>query len=268
MINEEHMCVYISSPKCYSDVLNVFLLCKKKFWKDCPFPTIISTNYNLYTSDAYVINSENVNDSWVERSLGALKQIEYKYVLLLCDDMFISKRIDNQKIKEIVDYMELHNINFCRLNPLHRGKKIDELPYINYVNQNTPYGINLQFGIFRREYLISLLGDGSQSAWDIEGKLLEQARNAGDIPFEDIISCNMNVLPVIHGIEKGKWFPSAIKKLSKVGIEVAKSREIISRPIEIKRNVITYLSSHTTPQSRKRMKIIAQKVGFKFTNKD
>lgn len=266
MINEKKMCVYVSSPKNYSDILDIFLLCKKKFWSDCPYDTVISTNYDLNISEVHVINSENSKDTWVERSWQALRQIDYKYVLLLCDDLFISEHIDNKRIKEIIDYMDLKGIKFCRLKPLHRGKTVDELPYLDYVNKNTPYGINLQRGIFLREYLIELLGNGEQSAWDIEGKLLEQAACAKDEPFEDIISCNRNIFPVIHGVEKGKWFPSAIKKLSKIGIRITNNREIMSRQIEIRQNVISYLGSHISPKTRIRIKIIAQKMGYKFIN--
>lgn len=268
MTSKEQMCIYVSSPKSYSDILDVFLLCKKRFWSDCVYTTVISTNYDLKTSDAYVINSGNINDSWVERSLQALKNIDYKYVLLLCDDIFISEQIDNNKISEIVDYMERYSINYCRLKPLKKGKRIDELPYLSFVNQNTPYGINLQRGIFRREYLIELLGDGHQSAWKIEGNLLEQSMNASAEPFDDVIACNENIFPVIHGVEKGKWFPSAIKKLSKIDIKVTEDREILSRLAEIKHNVITRLSDHISPENRRKVKMIAQKVGFKFVNCD
>lgn len=264
MIRKERMCIYVSSPQSYRDVLDVFMLCKKKFWGACPYNTVISTNYNLINPEVYVINSEIADDSWVDRSLNALRQIDYEYVMLLCDDMFISKQIDTQKIEKILDYMDLNEINFCRLNPLRFGEHIKELPFISIVNRNIPYGINLQRGIFRREYLINLLGDGSKSAWDIEGSLLEQAKNADDVPFGDVIACNTNIFPVIHGVEKGKWFPSSIKKLSKLGIEIEGNREKISIPTEFRQNIITYLSSHISPQNRKRMKRMAQKVGYRF----
>lgn len=263
---EEQLCIYISSPKSYKDVLDTFIKCKNKLWKDCPYDLVISTNHNLQISNAYVINSGDVNDSWVDRSLQALNQIDYKYVMLLCDDMFITQSIDCRLINEIVNYMDLYNLNFCRLKPVYRGKKIKEFPYLSYVNQNEPYGINLQRGIFRREYLIKLLGDGTQSVWDIEGNLLEQAYNAPKKPFKDVIACNKEIFPIIHGVEKGKWFPSAIKTLSTLGISVESNREILSGSIEFRQNLITYLSSRISPQSRKLFKLVAQKLGYKFTN--
>ena len=268
MINQTRMCIYVSSPQSYKDVLDVFMDCKRKNWSNCPYPLVVSTNWNLEYPDAVIINSGNLNDSWVERSLDALKTLDYEYVMMLCDDIFITEEFDNRIIEEILDYMDFNKINYCRMRPLHSKKPIGELPYMSYVNQNTPYGINLQCGIFRREFLINLIGDGTKSAWDIEGMLLERAAKADDTPFSDVIACNRNVFSVVHGIEKGKWYPSALKQLSKNEIKVVSNRAKISAMEEYKKNIISFVVERLSPSTRTKIKHLAQKLGCRFVNQN
>ena len=266
MDEDKRMNIYVSSPKSYQDVLNVFLFCKRKNWSSCPYPLVISTNHEVAYSDARVINSGNVNDSWVERSLQALRELDCKYVMLLCDDIFISRQINSYQITEILDYMDEHKINFCRLKPLKSGKQIEGIPFLSYVNRNTPYAINLQQGIFCREYLVRLLGDSGRSAWDIEGDLLKQASQADATLFDDVITCNREIFPVIHAVEKGKWFPTALKKVKQMGATVDSEREVISTIAEKKEIAIDYFVSFLKPETRKRIKLFATKMGYRFTN--
>lgn len=262
---KKRMCIYVSSPKSYKDVFDVFYACKNKFWTDSRYRFVLSTNYKANYEGVYIINSQNMSDTWVERSIYALPEIDEKYIMLLCDDLLISKKIDSRYIEHILNYMDKNDIRFCRLKPLNGGKRIKGHNYLSYVKMNTPYGINLQRGIYRKDYLISLLGDGLKSAWDIEAELLKEAQGSSSDYFSDVIACNKNIFPVIHAVDKGKWLPKALTFLKHEHIVVSSSREKMSRIRALSQDVKGYYSSILSPSFRKRIKKLLTKIGLKFT---
>ncbi len=87
--------------------------------------------------------------------------------MLMCDDIILSDNVDNSLIERLLDYMDSHEIRYCNLGPTPKGSKIKSFPLLRSVNKQIPYAINLQFGIFRKDLFVELLGDGSLSAWDI-----------------------------------------------------------------------------------------------------
>ena len=262
---KKRMCIYVSSPKSYKDVFDVFYTCKNKFWVDSRYRLILSTNYEANYDGVYIINSHNTSDTWVERSIYALPEIEEKYIMLLCDDLLISKSIDSRYIEHILNFMDKNEIRFCRLKPLNSGKKIKGYNYLSWMKMNTPYGINLQRGIYRKDYLISLLGDGVKSAWDIEAELLKAAQDSSSNYFSDVITCNKDIFPVIHAVDKGKWLPKALCFLKHEHIVVNSSREKMSRIRALSQEIKSCCSNIISPSFRKRIKRLLTKFGLKFT---
>ena len=98
---EKRMCIYVSSPKSYKDVFDAFYICKNRFWPDSRYRFVLSTNYEANYKGVDIIDSHNTSDTWVERSMYALSEINEKYIMLLCDDLLISKKIDSRYIDDI-----------------------------------------------------------------------------------------------------------------------------------------------------------------------
>ena len=261
------MGIYISSPKSYSDVFDVFLKCQQKYWGNLSYPMYLSTNYEANYDNVIVFNSNNPNDSWVERSIWALSKISEKYVMLLCDDTFFASEINSDDVEKILNFMDEEQINFCRLEPLKKGKRVSTLPFLNWVRRNTPYGINLQRGIYNRQFLLALLGNGDQSAWDIESELLKEAMQSDKTLFTDVVACNKDIIPIIHGVDKGKWIPSAIQQLKRRNITINSSREQLSIKYELIQNLKRYFSRKLSSSVRSKVKKILTKIGYKFTTK-
>ena len=178
---DKRLSIYVSSPDSYSDVLAVFLKGYRRYWSDCPYEFILTTNTKSYEGITCICNNKQ-NDTWVERTIAALPVIKSKYVMLMCDDIILSDNVDNSLIERLLDYMDSHEIRYCNLGPTPKGSKIKSFPLLRSVNKQIPYAINLQFGIFRKDLFVELLGDGSLSAWDIENSINEQAAVA---PSED-----------------------------------------------------------------------------------
>lgn len=43
---DKRLSIYVSSPDSYSDVLAVFLKGYRRYWSDCPYEFILTTNTN------------------------------------------------------------------------------------------------------------------------------------------------------------------------------------------------------------------------------
>ena len=183
----------------------------------------------------------------------------------MCDDIIISDNIDNDNIEKILNYMELHNIKYCRLKPLNFGEIVDELPVLRKVKKQTPYAINLQVGIFKKEYFEEILGDGSISAWDIENKINYEASKAEDEYFEDVVSVASNIFPFIHGVYKGKWIKSSVGLLKHKGLwNDGTKREMTSIVSTLKIFLIKLMQRKLNPTLRMRIKSILTGLGWKF----
>ena len=257
------ICIYVSSPYSYKDIFDVYYQTYKKF--SSSIPLVLSTNYDAKYDGIRIISSGDINDSWVSRSIVALKQIKTKYVLLSCDDMFLLSDLPNNYIYHIVDVMDKFKINFCRLKPRKRGVQVSGEEYLIYEYQTKPYAKNLQIGIFNREYLIDALGDGKLSAWDIEAKWLKEAYLAENKPFDDVICVSKPILDVVHAVDKGKLYPSAIKSVKRLGFTINTNREVMSFGREFKQHLQGRMSEILPKNLRHLLKSSLSKVGVKFT---
>ncbi len=261
---KNRLSIYVSSPDSYADVFKVFYKGYRKYWVDCPYIFYLTTNTQQYEGLNCICNNK-VDDSWVERTIAALPQITSKYLLVMCDDLIICDRINNREIEAILDYMDAHQIRYCRLDPLPFGNLVTECPLIRKVNQQTPYAINLQIGIYRKDYFIELLGDGTSTPWEIESNVNENASKALDIDFNDIIVTSKPIIPYIHGVYKGKWINRSVKRIVDLGIADVFQRERVDLLTEWKIRLITWLQWRISPETRKRLKTVLKSIGVKFT---
>jgi len=263
-MDDSKVAIFVCSPNSYSDVLKIFIECKNKNWPDCPYDFILATN-NQFFHSIKVFNNNKANDGWTDRALPVLESLDYEYIILLADDAFISKSIDTQQIRSILETMSQEQILFCRLKHYAQGKKLQKNPLLSFLNKRTPYGLNLHKGIFKREYLCSLLGDGSKSCWQLE---IDWNRNASKQPnsyYSDHVACVKEVIPTIHGLEKGAYFPSAINKLKKMGINATGTRKKMSVFKECLYDIKTGLGNFLPPEIRHTLKLIMIKFGVNFT---
>lgn len=262
---DNRLSIYVSSPDSYSDVLEVYLRCFKKYWSDCPYEFILTTNSRNYEGVTCICNNKP-GDTWIERTIAAYSHITSKYILMMCDDILINGNVDNEKIESILDFMDDNNIKFCRLRPVKQGKKISEIPYLNKVSGQMPYAVNLQIGIFRMDYFKDVLGDGTLSAWDIENKLNADASRAEDCLSSDVVSVNSVVIPFIHGVDKGKWYRKAISFINKEYPEYKFVRPALPINIELKNYAIGLIQDNFSPGFRRKIKKMAQKWGVGFAS--
>ncbi len=261
------MAIFTASPNSYSDVFKVFYNCFNKYWSDCPYERVLATNSQEYAGIT-VINNNNPEDNWMMRTIPALKKINSRYVLHIADDCFVTEKINNQDFESILDDMDKYGINFCGLANKIGGKPVRVGSLIGYVKKRKPYAKNLQAGIFNREYLLQLLGDGAVSSWELEKQWVTETLTAPNEYFEDVTVALKNVLPTMHGVAKGKWFPTVLKRLEKIGIKVESERKVLSKKEELKINIIKKVGKMFSPKMRRSIKNLFAKLGYSFSTEN
>src|SRR5882762_11753556 len=86
----------------YFDLWGPFYTLFGRYWHDCPFPI-------YHVSETKVLNLQKVtpvttgNLEWSARLLAALNQIESRYVLVLLDDYFLLKKVDDAQMQKCLE---------------------------------------------------------------------------------------------------------------------------------------------------------------------
>lgn len=263
MKDQYKLSIFVSSPKSYSDVFDIWYKCQSKFWPNCIYPIIKATDIDFQKYQKIdVIASDKENDGWIDRSIPVLEKIQSKYILLMCDDIFIVDYFDHREIENILDFMDSNSINFCRLSSSKRGKKVQK--NIRYIPLRMPYAKNLQFGIFNREFLLREINYLNETAWNVENRWNQEAFMSSRGYYSDVIGINKPIIKYVHGINKSKWYPSAIKKIESLGFEIDSKRKVMSKRTERRMNFICNVGLYITPRARFKIKKILKKIGITF----
>ena len=157
--------VLIYSCDAYSDVWEPFFTLFYRYW-ECPYRVYITCE----TKKCYVpgVTTINTSGSWTERMHEAVKQIPTKYVIGMCEDMFMRRRVHDDVIETCIERMEqdkwIANFNFEKEYDWTLPSKFEcwgKKPYGNH------YQKSCQPTLWRRAILMELLSV-SCDAWQWE----------------------------------------------------------------------------------------------------
>ena len=87
----------------------------QKYWPDCPFEKILITQNITFVSDSCfdrIIPISSKSSEAIYRIKETLKQIDSKYVLVMCDDYILYERPDRNALVNIINMMREKEI-FC-----------------------------------------------------------------------------------------------------------------------------------------------------------
>ena len=214
----EDVIVMVLSFDKYNDLWDVYFQCVAKYWKaSCP-------NY-LVTNDLDP-DYKNVNVlqtgkeiSWSHRVRKAVEQVKSDYIILMLEDYFVLSEVTDATLLPLIEFMKKVNGDYLRIYPFprlkFRGK--EGCNRIHALPNNSLYGVNLQPAIWKKSFLIKLLGDDDFSAWEFEARQKngKETRVDGKLFVVDYYPFCM-----VNGVLQGKWYPPSIKQLKKSGINI------------------------------------------------
>lgn len=235
-MSEKLYSVLINSCDKYEDAWYPFFELVKKYWPQTNCPFFLNTERKGYKHegiDLTVLNCLSGSESipWGKRIKDCLERIETPYVILLLEDFFFQREVDQEELCSCIRMMEENKdivaIYFKQIEGYTKNFELNQKYYI--MSENKRYKLNLQAALWRREELLSLVFD-NDSPWSFE-----EDGAARVLHTEKIFLCskhgthtNMDgcVFPYLterrlgYGIWASKWLWNNEKLFRKSGIAI------------------------------------------------
>jgi hypothetical protein len=235
--------VLVVSCDNYRDTWRPFFELLKKNWADCPFPVYHLTNYLQLCPDDVRSICVGPDKSWSANVLTALREISEPYVLLLLDDLFVVRPVANTEVVGAIDWLIEKRGNHLRLNALPKpDRRVNSK--IGEIAPGSAYRVSTVTTVWKREILTQLLRK-EESAWEFE--IAGSRRSDG---VDGFFSTYSPLILVENTIIKGKWRPSSIQKVAKLGVTINTERRPImsgTEELEIRARIFLNRALHYLP---------------------
>ena len=265
--------IVIGSCDAYSDVAELYIEFLRQYWKECVFPIYVATEQKIIHEPDVITVTNNNGEEWVERIIKAINKTESDYIWLTVDDLFISKKVDNERIKEILEIIEKEGIQYYGfpanlIKDNRKRKHYRGYEYIYSISKDVAYGVNMGTAIWEKEELLRILNDGIETAWDVENYFLEKASKQPGGYYEHYVDDNGTSLKFSHMIKKGKWIQKGVREVKDSGIVIDfEKRGYVPLSSRIRTIVVGTGNKICPVWARAGVKKVFSKVGFKFATK-
>lgn len=242
-VGNKKLGVYVNSFDGCADLWDSFFMLVKNFWNDCIYSIYLVNNSKEYKYPGVNINIVHTGPekNWVDRTARSLNMIDEEYVLFMLEDYFISKKIINDDIEEILSYMENNDVYYYQLSI---GYPNDKRRIRVNAGTKKDYSISLQPAIWKRKKLLEVLSEvDGVSPWAVENYLNQKYKNSNDIPgaYRD----TRDILGYKNGVLRGKWILDTIEYFKKQNINFdLGEREIMSRKASLRYDVANKFSGY------------------------
>lgn len=205
----------VSSCDHYADLWEPYFSLLHMHWHDCPFPVALITE-NKHPSIPNVLPLCLGNGSdWSTLLLKALDAVDTPYILLTLEDFFLHRPVDTAVVVNLYYEMRQKSLNMLRLIP--RPGPTIAMGNTEYggIALCAPYKVSTQAAFWRSETLRQLLVSG-ETVWQFEVNGSKRSAELGGFA-----AVWREALPYRHHVvERGKWFPWAYWKFSRMNIGV------------------------------------------------
>jgi len=163
-----------SCDKC-SDLWQPFFYFLKKNWSDFKRKVYLCTDSKSFTYEGFDIACPlrmPSGSTWSENLITLLKGIDEDYVLLMLEDFWLKGKVDEPQLHQCEEIMKNDlTVGFIclvhQLDSLLDNPTSEKYPNLIEYGRHTPYRVTTQAGLWRRDYLLSLL-KRHESAWWFE----------------------------------------------------------------------------------------------------
>ena len=210
--------ILVCSCDKYADLLAPFATLWRKYWPDCPFETVLVTETR--PDQALCFNRVvacGKGGNWCDRLVQALETIHTPYVMMLCDDYYLSSTVDTSGILLRLGQAKSFDAANLRLIPNPVPCARNSSPAVGGLfeyRKNTAYCIATQAGIWNREFLLGL-ARGKSSIWEFERY---GSFEVGD-ETRPLLVTPTKEFPFIDAVHKGHWEKFGVKCLADNGID-------------------------------------------------
>ncbi len=248
----QELAIYVSSFDGYKDLWDTFFRIFDTYWPECSVKIYLVTNEEDYIRKNVTVLNTGPEKNWFFRTKVSLHQVTEKYILFMLEDYFISKKIQEKDIFEIISYMKTNKVYYYRLSKSklkEKGERVLGIP------AGTAYPISLQPAIWEKEQLLRFLNDIDKSSpWDFETYFVEKYKNSVG-QLQGICYDNRDLLGYKNGVLRGKWIPSTLRYYRKQGIIInTNKRCTLSKSMDLKFRLSDFVSGVLSYKNKEKIK--------------
>lgn len=165
----------LSSTDGCSDLWEPFFSLLKRHWTGFDYHVYLCTDRLKFQYNGFDISCPLYmppGSSWSENLMTLLEQVEEEYVIFLLDDFWLKTDVDVTRLHRYEEIMKMDKeIGFVcmvrQFEPSAQNPLSETYPDLIEYGRRTPYRVTTQAGLWRRDYLLSLLRK-HESAWWFE----------------------------------------------------------------------------------------------------
>jgi hypothetical protein len=163
-----NVCVLIMSCDKYDDLWEPFFQFFDKYWPDCPYPVYLATNTKSYNHQNVTVIHSDHKGTWSEETLIILDRLPYEQIIYLQDDYFLTQKVNNKIIGDIIVFFNKYKVNYLRLFPSPGSDSdFENEQAIGLINKESAYRTSLQCAVWDKKTFINLL-EPDESQWQFE----------------------------------------------------------------------------------------------------
>ena len=264
------MAMFVLSCDKYSPVWNDFFNLKDRFWGDCKYPWYVVTESMDYERAGVTVIKCGKGLDLAGRLKKAALSVDAEYISIFLEDYFIDSKVDNGVVDSLLQLMDEKKITTINVSEvfkwiINQRNKQYLREHLIIVPPHLRYGISTEATIWRKDFLLEILGDEDCSAWKFEVDRSREAASPNGLRgfnlVDDRMPYHVSRIPVIV---HGGFYPRAIRHFRKLGYNINTS----VFPTMTWKQVILYDLKHYSakiPFGHKYLKWIGRNVfGMKF----
>lgn len=214
--------IIVSSYDAYSDVWEPFFCLFFRYWPDCPFPIYLISETKKYPDSRVKTINIGEDKKWATNTKKALGQINTRYILNLLEDFLFTKKVDTERIINLLNILKKNNAGCLKLDPTPLpDKKYKNYTEVGEISKDVNYSVSLLAGFWNKKIFEKLIKDG-ESAWQMEIVGSKRAINIQE-PFLSTYD-----KPILYfyptAIKRGSWFYDAAKFCKREGVGIDKNK--------------------------------------------
>lgn len=202
------------------DTFEPFHHCIEKYWKN--HPEVIYSTETIKNPYYRTISKNYELEKWTKRIRETLKEIEDDKILIMIDDVFIRRKVDEKRIKYAEEQLKGNIAMFNFEKSFDKNDEDTDIIGFKKRQHGSHYELSIMCGLWQKEKLIKLLEKDS-NPWKVE---YNHNINGDKYGYDYYINSGDYIIdwgyvtwqPV--GITKGKWNREVIPFFEKEGIKI------------------------------------------------
>ncbi|BAX78632.1 hypothetical protein [Labilibaculum antarcticum] len=207
----------------YSDLWTTYIDTFEKYWPDCPFDKYFATNHKDIPESSFFSIKIGNDESWSDGVMKVLIELKkkYEFVLITLEDSVLIRKVNNEEFTKIISEFEKCEGNYLKFIKKPKPTKVKN-KFFGEIEKGSLYRPTCVYALWNIDVFLDLLKE-EENAWEFErfGAVRSDY-------YDGFYVVNKNFFNILNTVVQGKWVPSELSRLKKIGVYPTISREILT----------------------------------------